>query len=265
MTTVAESIVDALARQGVRTIWGVVGDALNPVTDAIRRSDELEWIGVRHEEAGAFAACAQAQLTGTLGVCMGTVGPGSIHLLNGLYDAKKSHAPVLALCGQVPLAVGSYNLGSMANAMPHALGAQALDRKRQVVAFCGDGGLTMLLGDLITAVSHGLPVRLVVFDNGRLGMVKLEQEQGGLPEFGTVLDNPDLAAVARAIGMHGVRVEDPELVDGVIRDAFAHDGPVLIDAITNPDEISLPPKLKPSEAWGFAIAKMTEALDRRGA
>jgi pyruvate dehydrogenase (quinone) len=161
--------------------------------------------------------------------------------------------------------VGSYNLGSMANAMPLALGAQALDRGRQVVAFCGDGGLTMLLGDLITAVSHGLPVRLVVFDNGRLGMVKLEQEQGGLPEFGTVLDNPDLAAVARAIGMHGVRVEDPELLDDAVRDAFAHDGPVLVDVITNPGEVSLPPKIAPSEAWGFAIAKMTEALESRGA
>src|SRR3954466_6957732 len=104
MTTIAEHIVASLARQGVKTVWGVVGDALNPVTDAIRRNDALEWIGVRHEEAGAFAASAQAQLTGRLGVCMGTVGPGSIHLLNGLYDAKKSHAPVLALCGQVPRA-----------------------------------------------------------------------------------------------------------------------------------------------------------------
>ena len=104
MTTVAEMIIKALADQGVRTVWGVVGDALNPVTDAIRREDRIEWIGVRHEEVGAFAAGAQAQLTGTLGVCMGTVGPGSIHLLNGLYDAKKSHAPVLAICGQVPLA-----------------------------------------------------------------------------------------------------------------------------------------------------------------
>ena len=89
---------------GCAPIWGVVGDALNPVTDAIRRDERLEWIGVRHEEVGAFAAGAQAQLTGTLGVCMGTVGPGSLHLLNGLYDAKKSHAPVLAICGQVPLA-----------------------------------------------------------------------------------------------------------------------------------------------------------------
>ena len=108
MPTVAESIVEALAGLGVTTVWGVVGDALNPVTDAIRREDRVEWIGTRHEEVAAFAAGAQSQLTGTLGVCMGTVGPGSIHLLNGLYDAKKSRTPVLALCGQVPLAeVGS--------------------------------------------------------------------------------------------------------------------------------------------------------------
>ena len=102
MTTVAELLIEALAEHGVTQVWGVVGDALNPVTDAIRREDRVEWVGVRHEEVGAFAASAQAQLTGRLGVCMGTVGPGAIHLLNGLYDAKKSHAPVLAICGQVP-------------------------------------------------------------------------------------------------------------------------------------------------------------------
>ena len=134
--------------------------------------------------------------------------------------------------------IGSYNLGSMANAMPQALGAQALDRSREVVAFCGDGGLTMLLGDLITAVAHRLPVRFVVFDNGRLGMVKLEQEQGGLPEFGTVLENPDLAAVARALGLHGVRVEDPDELDGAVREPRSRqDGPVLLDVVTNPDEV----------------------------
>src|ERR1700759_2903379 len=102
MTTVAELLIQALADHGVTQVWGVVGDALNPVTDAIRREDRIEWIGVRHEEAGSFAAGAQSQLTSGLGVCMGTVGPGAIHLLNGLYDAKKSHTPVLAICGQVP-------------------------------------------------------------------------------------------------------------------------------------------------------------------
>src|SRR4051794_10795150 len=102
MSTVAELLIESLADYGVASVWGVVGDALNPVTDAIRREERIEWVGVRHEEAGAFAASAQAQLTGRLSVCMGTVGPGAIHLLNGLYDAKKSHAPVLAICGQVP-------------------------------------------------------------------------------------------------------------------------------------------------------------------
>ena len=122
--------------------------------------------------------------------------------------------------------IGSYNLGSMANAMPQALGAQALDRRRQVIAFCGDGGLTMLLGDLLTAVAYDLPATFVVFDNGTLGMVKLEQEQGGLPQFGTTLHNPDLAAVARAMGLAAIRVTDPEHLDAAVREALALPGPV---------------------------------------
>jgi pyruvate dehydrogenase (quinone) len=157
--------------------------------------------------------------------------------------------------------IGSYNLGSMANAMPQALGAQALDRSQQVVAFCGDGGLSMLMGDLITAVSHDLPVRLVVFDNGRLGMVKLEMEQVGLPEFGTVLHNPDFARVAEAIGMRGIRVERPDDVEAAMREAFAHQGPVLVDCLTNADEIAVPPKPTLEQGWGFAIAKTREFVD----
>jgi pyruvate dehydrogenase (quinone) len=571
MSTVAELLIESLADYGVTTVWGVVGDALNPVTDAIRREDRIEWIGVRHEEVGAFAASAQSQLTGRLSVCMGTVGPGAIHLLNGLYDAKKSHTPVLAICGQVPreemgtefiqevdndslfddvavfnrtvtnvdqlpllieqagnaaiqecgvavltlpgdvgglslpratamprfvdtrpqsmpatdvvqqaaallnqahkvtllvgqgareardevleladrlsapmvltlkakeglerdndfevgqsgllgnratakafegcdvlflvgtdfpyrdflpkgkkviqldirgahigrrtpvdLALvgdsalglqvllpllgkktdrehldearstyvtwrkrqaeltdpaydrkpkgllrrkvdnpearirpellaaavdrhaaqdavfttdtgmatvwlsrfvrmsgrrrllGSFNLGSMANAMPQALGASALDRQRQVVAFCGDGGLSMLMGDLITAVSYDLPVKLVVFDNGRLGMVKLEMEQVGLPEYGTVLRNPDFAKVADAVGMRGIRVERPDDVDEGVREAMACSGPVLLDVLTNPDEVSIPPTPTLEQGWGFAIAKTKEFVD----
>lgn len=102
--TISQVLVDGLIAQGVTHVFGVVGDALNSVTDAIRLTDGIDWIGVRHEEAAAFAAGAQSQLTGTIGVCAGTVGPGSIHLLNGLYDAAKSHTPVLAITGQVPLA-----------------------------------------------------------------------------------------------------------------------------------------------------------------
>ncbi|MGW1208344.1 thiamine pyrophosphate-dependent enzyme [Streptomyces sp. NPDC002499] len=571
--TVARVIVDALNELGVRQVFGVVGDALNPLTDAIRTTDDVEWVGCRHEEAAAFAASAQSQLTDRLGVCMGTVGPGSVHLLNGLYDAAKSRTPVLAIAGQVPLSelgsdafqeidndllfrdvavfratitdpdqlpqlletavrnalgrkgvavltvpgdigdrelhhdrparfslttpttrpeasavrqaadllsqadritllvgqgaraaredvlaladrlaapmvltlkakegfegdnpfqvgqtglignpaaagamqsadtllllgtdfpyrewypdgrkviqvdtepahigrrvpvdiglvgdvgatardlldelggapdrghleqarkqflnwregqarladpahdkslvgkvrsaldnrdhgirpealaaavdrratddaiftsdtgmatvwlsrfvemrgtrrlLGSYNLGSMANAMPQALGAQYLDRDRQVVAFCGDGGLSMLLGDLMTLKSHQLPVKLVVFDNRRLGMVKLEQEQAGLPEFGTVLDNPDFAAVATALGLTGIRVTDPADLDDAVHRAFATPGPVLLDVLTNPDEIAVPAKPTVEQGWGFAVAKMKELLRSHG-
>jgi pyruvate dehydrogenase (quinone) len=571
MPTVASVIVSALADLGVRQVWGVVGDALNPITDAIRREDRLEWIGVRHEEVAAFAAGAQAQLSGSLGVCMGTVGPGSLHLLNGLYDAKKSHAPVLAICGQVPTSdmgsnffqevdndavfasvsefhatvtaasqmpylleqavntalarrgvavltipgdigeqdvsesrasfarpragqlpdagdiqlaaealnsadkvallvgcgardaraevlsvakalaapmvvtlkakegfdgenpyqlgqtglignpaahlalhqadalfligtdfpyrdwlphdkkvvqldtrpehigrrlsvavplvgsaketlaqllprltsrsdtkfldrhrhefelwhsaqqrladpdhdrkllgrlrkhldnpeelirpelvaatindaaaddaiftsdtgmstvwlsrfvemrgrrrlLGSFNLGSMASAMSQALGAAALDRDRQVVAFCGDGGLMMLLGDLRTAVTYQLPAKFVVFNNGRLGMVKLEQEQSGLPEFGTQLDNPDISAVATALGLQAQLVVRPDDVAEAVAAALRHDGPFLLDIRTNPDEISIPPKPTVEQGWGFAIAKLKETLASR--
>ncbi len=100
--TVCESILDVIASADVKQVFGIVGDAINPLVDAIRRDDRMEWIHVRHEEVGAFAASAQAKMTGKLAVCAGTVGPGAIHLLNGLYDAKKDHAPVLALTGQVP-------------------------------------------------------------------------------------------------------------------------------------------------------------------
>ncbi|MFI8280588.1 thiamine pyrophosphate-dependent enzyme [Streptomyces sp. NPDC085929] len=572
--TVAHVIVDALEELGVQHVFGVVGDALNPLTDAIRTSVGLNWVGCRHEEAAAFAASAQSQLSGTLGVCMGTVGPGSVHLLNGLYDAAKSRTPVLAICGQVPLAeigsdyfqevdndllfrdvavhratvtspdqmprllesavraavtqggvavltvpgdlgdqelsddrptrfaldravtrpddpalaraaellnaasrvtllvgqgagearpevlrtaellaapmvltlkakegfeddnafqvgqtglignpaaahaldsgdvlfmlgtdfpyrewypkdakviqvdsredhlgrrtpvdvglagdvgatlrallpllkavpdrthlddarerflqwqegqqrladpahehrwtgklraaldnrehairpealaaavdayadadavftsdtgmatvwlsrfvtmhgdrrlIGSYNLGSMANAMPQALGAQLWAPDRQIVALCGDGGLSMLLGDLMTIKTYRLPVKLVVFDNRRLGMVKLEQEQAGLPEFGTELDNPDFAAVATALGLTGIRVTDPaELHEGVRR-AFETPGPVLLDVLTNPEEVAVPGKPTVAQGWGFAVAKAKELLPGREA
>ena len=118
----------------------------------------------------------------------------------------------------------------------------------------------MLLGDLLTAVSEELPVKLVVFNNGRLGMVKLEQEQGGLPEFGTKLSDVDLAAIARAAGMHAVRVTDPDTLADGVGSVLSHAGPALLDVVTNPDEVSLPPKVKPGEAWGFAIAKLTETI-----
>ena len=150
----------------------------------------------------------------------------------------------------------------MANAMPQALGAQALDRKRQVVAFCGDGGLTMLLGDLITAVTYDLPVKLVVFDNGRLGMVKLEQEQGGLPEFGTVLHNPDFAAVAAADrpARHPRRAarRRRRRRRGGARRTTAR---CCSTCSPTPTRSRSRPRPTLEQGWGFAIAKTKEFVD----
>src|SRR5664279_3363863 len=100
--TVAEQLVETLAQAGVQRIYGLVGDSLNPVTDALHRSGKIEWIHVRHEETAAFAAGAEAQLTGKLAVCAGSCGPGNLHLINGLYDAHRSMAPVLAIAAQIP-------------------------------------------------------------------------------------------------------------------------------------------------------------------
>src|ERR1700719_4389996 len=100
--TVAEDLVDTLANAGVRRVYGLVGDSLNPVTDAIRRRDKVRWVHVRHEETAAFAAGAEAQLTGQLAVCAGSCGPGNLHLINGLFDAHRSMAPVLAIAAHIP-------------------------------------------------------------------------------------------------------------------------------------------------------------------
>jgi len=98
---VSDALLETLAAHGVRDLFGIPGDAINDVMDAVRRQDAIRFVGVRHEEAGAFAAAAQAKLTGKLSACVGTSGPGAIHLLNGLYDAKLDHAPVVAVTGQV--------------------------------------------------------------------------------------------------------------------------------------------------------------------
>src|SRR6266700_1806663 len=109
MTTVAEHLVEALVNSGVRRIYGVVGDSLNSIVDAVHHNKKIEWIHVRHEEAAAFAAGAEAQLTGNLAVCAGSCGPGNVHLINGLYDAHRSNAPVLALAAHIP----SHEIGTM--------------------------------------------------------------------------------------------------------------------------------------------------------
>ncbi|MFJ8648427.1 pyruvate dehydrogenase [Streptomyces sp. NPDC093546] len=557
--SVAEQFVDILVRAGVQRMYGVVGDSLNPVVDAIRRTRSIDWVQVRHEEAAAFAAGAEAQLTGRLAACAGSCGPGNLHLINGLYDAHRSMAPVLALASHIPsgeiglgyfqethperlfqecshycelisspqqmprvlqtaiqhavgrggvsvvalpgdlaaqsapdkpveqalvttrptvrpgdaeidalvrliddadkvtlfcgagtkgahaevmqfaervkapvghalrgkewiqydnpydvgmsgllgygaayeathecdlllllgtdfpytaflpdggvkiaqvdvrpehlgrrttldLAVwgdvretlrclvprvrpkssrtfldkmlkkhtdalegvvsaytrkvekhtpihpeyvaavldemadddavftvdtgmcnvwaaryltpngrrrilGSFRHGSMANALPQAIGAQLVDRKRQVVSMSGDGGFSMLMGDFLTLVQHDLPVKVVLFNNSSLGMVELEMLVAGLPSYGTDNHNPDFAAVARAAGAYGVRVEKPKHLAGALKDAFKHKGPALVDVVTDPNALSIPPKIKAEMVTGFALSASKIVLD----
>ncbi|MBO1331471.1 pyruvate dehydrogenase [Streptomyces sp. VRA16 Mangrove soil] len=556
---VAEQFVDILVRAGVKRMYGVVGDSLNPVVDAIRRNSAIDWIHVRHEETAAFAAGAEAQITGQMTACAGSCGPGNLHLINGLYDAHRSMAPVLALASHIPSSeiglgyfqethpdrlfaecshysemisspkqmprvlqtaiqhavgrsgvsvvslpgdvadetapdggtetaivtsrptirpgdaeieklvemideadkvtlfcgsgtagahaevmefaekikspvghalrgkewiqydnpfdvgmsgllgygaayeathecdllillgtdfpynaflpqkdvkivqvdvrpehlgrrskldlavwgdvretlrcltprvkpkanrrfldkmlkkhadalegvvkaytrkvekhtpihpeyvasvldeladedavftvdtgmcnvwaaryispngrrrvIGSFSHGSMANALPMAIGAQFTDRDRQVVSMSGDGGFSMLMGDFLTLVQYDLPVKVVLFNNSSLGMVELEMLVAGLPSYGTTNKNPDFAAVARAAGAYGVRVEKPKQLAGALKDAFKHKGPALVDIVTDPNALSIPPKISAEMVTGFALSASKIVLD----
>jgi pyruvate dehydrogenase (quinone) len=149
--------------------------------------------------------------------------------------------------------IGSFNHGSMANALPHAAGAQASHPGRQVIALSGDGGLAMLLGELITLRQQHLPVKVIVFNNGALGFVELEMKSAGIVTWGTDLDNPDFAGIAQAVGMFGARVEKAGELEGALRDAFSYDGPALVDVHTARTELSLPPKITYGELKGFTL------------
>ena len=559
--TVADQFVDTLAEAGVKRIWGVVGDSLNGVTDALRRHGAIQWLHVRHEEVGAFAAAGEAAVSGEVAVCAGSCGPGNTHLINGLYDAHRSRVPVVAIAAQIPspeigsgyfqethpetlfkecssycelisspaqmprvleialrraaaercvcvvvipgdvalrpaenrpqtpraalalpapvvrpsdasldalaaflngaeritllcgggcagakaellelggvlkspmvhalggktavepdnpydvgmtgligfssgyhamrecdallmlgtdfpypqfypdhthvaqvdlrpkvigrrhtielglvgevkatlqallprlkpktdarfletaqahyrkarqglddlaqgrpggrlhpqqvarvaseLAtrdavftcdvglptvwaarhvnldggerrlIGSYWHGSMACAMPLAMGVQALDRGRQVVSLSGDGGFTMLMGDLLSLKQLALPVKVIVFNNGSLGFIELEQKSSGFIDTGTGLDNPDFARMAEAVGIKGVRIEDPAEVEAGLKEAFAHDGPVIVDAVVSRQELAMPPAVTATMAKGFTLYMLKAVLNGR--
>ncbi|TDP89967.1 pyruvate dehydrogenase [Labedaea rhizosphaerae] len=557
MATVAEQLVRMLRDAGVQRVYGVVGDSLNPIVDAIRRTDGIDWVHVRHEETAAFAAAAEAQVTGKLAVCAGSCGPGNLHLINGLYDAHRSGAPVLAIASHIPSAqigtnffqethpdqlfrecshycelvsqaeqmprllrvamqtavglrgvsvlaipgdvaerrsvepnaapvklvapspvvppaeriaelaellnsgekvtlfagagcagahdevmalaealqapvghslggkewiqydnpydvgmsgllgygacydamhaadrivllgtdfpydnflpqartiqidanpaalgrrtnldlavhgdvkatiaavlpllrkrtnrsfldtmlreharklqkvvdayttriehrtpihpeyaadvlddvaaddavftvdtgmgnvwaaryltpngkrrvIGSFRHGSMANALPHAIGAALSSPGRQVVSISGDGGLAMLMGDLLTLTTYDVPVKVVVFNNASLGMVKLEMYVDGLPEYGTDHPPVNFSAIAAACGIHAVRVEHPGKIREALAEAFAHPGPALVELVTDPNAMSIPPKITGDMMRGFALAVSKTVLN----
>ena len=558
---VADALTHALAQAGVKRIFGVVGDSLNAVTDSLRRQAEIDWIHVRHEEVAAFAAGAEAHLTGSLAACAGSCGPGNLHLINGLFDCHRSRVPVVAIAAQIPSAeigrnyfqethpqnlfkecshfcelisspaqvpgvvenairaavtlrgvavivlpgdvammdmpaettfstslvpapalvrplepeiealsellngasritflcgrgcfgarepvlqlaealkapivhalggkeaiehnnpfdvgmtgligfasgyqamadcdlllmlgtdfpyrqfypqkarivqidvrgenlgrrcrldlgvvgdvratiaallprvkvktddshlrtslrnyekaregldelavgnpgrkpihpqflaktisdlaaqdavftcdvgtptiwaarylklngmrrlIGSFNHGSMANALPQAIGAQATYPGRQVISLSGDGGFAMLMGDLLTLTQHSLPVKTVVFNNGTLGFVELEMKAAGLLETGVELVNPDFAAMARGAGLFARRVEDPGDLPSAAREILSHSGPAVLDVVTNRLELALPPKIELKEAAGFSLWVVKAVLNGRG-
>jgi pyruvate dehydrogenase (quinone) len=564
MQTVADQFADTLAAVGVKRIFGIVGDSLNGLTDAIRRHGKIEWVHVRHEEVAAFAAAAEAHLTGELAVCAGSCGPGNLHLINGLFDCHRSRVPVLAIAAHIPSAeigagyfqethpatlfkecshycelisganqmprtlevaireavgkrgasvvvmpgdvalqpasdappaktggllptapvvaparkdldrlaallnsdsritmlcgsgcqgahdellalgerlkapmvhalrgkehvewenpydvgmtgligfssgyyamldcdvllmlgtdfpyrqfypqgagvriaqvdiraeqigrraavdvavvgdvratlaallplleekrdethlaqarqhyakarkelddlaagtlgkrlihpqqiakavsdhaaedavftcdvglptvwaarylamngrrrlIGSFWHGSMANAMAQGIGAQAAFPGRQVISLSGDGGFAMLMGDFLSLAQLRLPVKVVVFNNGALGFIELEQKSTGFLNFGTELHNPNFAAMAEAVGIRGIRLEDAGGVDAGIAAAFAHDGPVLVDAVVNRTELAMPPSITLEMAKGFSLYMVKAVMNGRG-
>lgn len=150
--------------------------------------------------------------------------------------------------------LGSFNHGSMANAMPQAIGAALAYPGRQVVALCGDGGLSMLLGDLSTIVQYHLPIKILVFNNRALGMVKLEMEVAGLPDWQTDMLNPDYSRVAEAMGIPGYIIQTPGEVLPVLKEALKREGPVLVDMMTDPDALAMPPKVEWAQMTGFVRA-----------
>jgi len=172
-------------------------------------------------------------------------------------------ARYLAMNGRRRL-LGSFWHGSMANAMAQAIGAQAAYPGRQVIALSGDGGFSMLMGDFLSLTQLKLPLKVVVFNNGTLGFVELEQKSTGFLDFGTELNNPNFAAMAEAVGIRGIRIEDPGTVADAIATAFSHDGPVLVDAVVNRTELVMPPSITAEMAKGFTLYMVRAIMNGRG-
>jgi pyruvate dehydrogenase (quinone) len=172
-------------------------------------------------------------------------------------------ARYLRMNGQRRL-LGSFNHGSMANALPQAIGAQVSHPGRQVITLSGDGGLSMLMGDLLTLRQLRLPVKIVVFSNGSLGFVELEMKAAGILDFATDLRNPDFAKMAEAAGVLGLRAEIPEQVRPMLVEALQHDGPALVEVVVHRQELSMPPTIQLDQVVGFSLYMIKAVLDGRG-
>jgi pyruvate dehydrogenase (quinone) len=160
--------------------------------------------------------------------------------------------------------IGSFTHGSMANAMPHALGAQAAAPGRQVIALAGDGGLAMLMGDLLSIRQNDLPIKIVVFNNSSLNFVEVEMKAAGIVNFGTELVNPDFAAVAESVGITGIRVEHGADLEAALTRAFAEPGAALVDVVVARQELSIPPSITAEQTKGFALYALRTVMSGRG-
>jgi pyruvate dehydrogenase (quinone) len=159
--------------------------------------------------------------------------------------------------------IGSFNHGSMANAMLHAIGAQTSHPDRQVISMSGDGGFTMMMGDFITLIQMGLPVKVIVLNNGTLGFVEMEMKASGFLDTGCDLKNPNFAMMAEAMGIRGIRVEKPQELNSAIQAALAHKGPALVDVVSARQELAMPPKTTLDQAYHFGMFTMKAVLDGR--
>jgi len=159
--------------------------------------------------------------------------------------------------------IGSFNHGSMANALLQAIGAQATYPARQVISMSGDGGFSMMMGDFISLTQLGLPVKVIVLNNGTLGFVELEMKASGFLDTGTELRNPNFAAMAEAMGIKGVRVEDPAQLEGALSEALSHDGPALVDVVSARQELVMPPKATLDQALHFGLFMAKAVMDGR--
>jgi len=255
---------------------GVVGDVKATLT-ALLPLLKQKWDGAHLAQAREHYARARKALDD---LAVGTPGKGLIHPQQ-IGKAISDHADkdtvftcdvglptvwaarYLAMNGKRRL-VGSFWHGSMANAMAQAIGAQAAFPGRQVVSLSGDGGFSMLMGDFLSLVQFGLPVKVVVFNNGALGFIELEQKSTGFLPFGTEFKNPNFAAMAEAVGIRGIRLQDPGEVEAGITAALNHDGPVLVDAVVNRTELAMPPAVTLEMAKGFTLYMVRAVMSGRG-
>jgi thiamine pyrophosphate-dependent acetolactate synthase large subunit-like protein len=238
--TVADQFAEVLATAGVKRIYGVVGDSLNGLTDVLRRQGKIEWVHVRHEEVAAFAAGAEAHLTGELAICAGSCGPGNLHLINGLFDCHRSRVPVLAIAAQIPSA--EIGAGYFQETHPETL-------FRECSHYC----------ELISGANQ-MPRTLEVAI--RQAVAKRGVSVVAMP--GDVALQPASDAPAEAVGVRGIRLEDPGDVEAGIAAALAHDGPVLVDAVVNRTELAMPPAVTIEMAKGFTLYMVKAVMSGRG-